>query len=152
CRSSGLEEVDIAVAVDIGQIGAVSARDCQRERIVESEIVLHAAGNDSFCSFRKMPGLHAPFLEILEHLLHVFPANGTDGLLHKSGKAGVDLVRIGPGGNSVCKFGSVVAHHGRVCICGVHSTDSIFNESANSMRTSALLPWLSGLVQRSIAS
>src|SRR5208282_3580848 len=76
-RSSGLEEVDITVAVDIGQIGAVSTRDCQRERIVESEIVLHAAGNNFLSSFRKMPGLHAPFLEILEHLLHVFPANGT---------------------------------------------------------------------------
>jgi hypothetical protein len=46
-RAAGLQEVGVAVAVDIPHIGTVHAGGGNRERIVEGEIVLYAAGNDA---------------------------------------------------------------------------------------------------------
>ncbi len=44
-RAAGLQEVDIAVAVDVGQVRALGAVHGQRERMVERQVVLHAAGD-----------------------------------------------------------------------------------------------------------
>ena len=47
-RAAGLQEVDVAVAVHVPQVGAVGFLDRQREGIVEGQVVLHAAGDDLF--------------------------------------------------------------------------------------------------------
>ena len=45
-RAAGLEEVDVLVAVDVPEVRALGLLDGQRERVVEGEVVLHAAGDE----------------------------------------------------------------------------------------------------------
>ena len=44
--AAGLEEVDVLVAVDVPEMRALGLLDGQRERVVEGEVVLHAAGDE----------------------------------------------------------------------------------------------------------
>src|ERR1039458_1650534 len=112
-RPARLEKIYIAVAVNIGEPGPVGRGHGQRKGIVESKVMLYAAGNGSLRLLRQKSGPIAFLLEILQDGLHVFAADGAYRLLDKRRKPRVDIVRIGPFRDAICRLRSVVVWHGR---------------------------------------
>src|ERR1035437_2263058 len=111
-RPARLEKVYIAVAVNIGEPGPVGRGHGQRKGIVESKVMLYAAGNGSLRLLRQKPGLVAFLLEILQDGLHVLTADGADWLLDTRRETRVDIVRIGPFRDAIRGLRRLVVEHG----------------------------------------
>ena len=84
-RPAGLQEVDVAVAVDVGQMRAFSLGDGERKRIVEGKIVLHA-GKTKNDKARSAPMTAAVFDLLAALTLGKLPDDYVFTRLSKSGK------------------------------------------------------------------
>ena len=78
--AAGLEKIDVAVAVHIPQVGAVGFGHGQGKRVVESQVVLHAAGDMGLGGLGHGPGTGAAGLEMIENRFHPVPAKRAHGL------------------------------------------------------------------------
>ena len=99
-RAASLEEVDVAIAVDVFQVRANGAFHGQGEGVVEGQVVLHTAGNHVGGLLGEALGSLATLLEITEHLVHVLAANRADRLFDQRLEAGIDDVRVRPVGDA----------------------------------------------------
>ncbi len=95
-RAAGLQEIDVAVVVDVGQVGALGAAHRQRERVVEGQVVLHAAGNHPLRGVAQLLGALAALLEVAHHLVHAIAPDRPHRLFDQRIEAAIQLVHIGP--------------------------------------------------------
>ena len=106
-RTAGLQEVDVGVAVEVGEVGALRLGDGQRERVVEREVVLDATGDALLGPGGDLLAAHAPGLEVVEHAQHRVVARATDGLVDQRVEPAVDVVDVRVGGDGVAEAGGV---------------------------------------------
>ena len=91
-----LQEVKVSVAVDIIEICALSLGKDEGERIVESEVVLNAAGNDLLCFLDHLLRGRALLLKILGAvILKSFRLDRIDRLLNKCVKLLSNKLSVG---------------------------------------------------------
>ena len=76
-RPARLQEVDVLVAVDVPEVGALGLLDRQRERVVEGEVVLHAAGDELHRLVGELLAAAALLVEVAEVAVHDVAADGT---------------------------------------------------------------------------
>ncbi len=140
--ATGLQEVDVAVAVHVGHVGAVGLRDGQRERVVEGQVVLHAAGDHGLGPFGQALRALAALVEVAHHLRHLVGADGPHRLLDQLVEAAVEAVDIGPGRDGGARRfgrcggvnGGEVAHGG----CAWVRLDQVASASATRRRAGCM--------------
>ena len=101
--SSGLEEIDVAIAIDIGKPSAAGAGHGQRKGIVKRKVMLYTTRNDPLRLFGKTPRTIALPLKVFKDSGHVFPADSAYRLLNKRRDARVNIVCIGPFRDAICR-------------------------------------------------
>jgi hypothetical protein len=69
-RAAGLQEIDVRVAVPVGQVGALGPVDRERERVVEGQVVLDAAGDPALGALGDLLAGTALGVEVREHVEH----------------------------------------------------------------------------------
>ena len=104
-RAAGLEEVDVDVAVAVGEVGAVGAVDRERERVVEGEVVLHAAGDARLRPVGELLAALALGLEPLEHVVEGVVAQAAHRLVDQGAQARHGVVDVGVAADRVAEPG-----------------------------------------------
>ena len=87
---AGLQEVDVLVAVQVPEVGALGLAHGQGERVVEGEVVLHAAGDELHGGSGELLAAAAARVVPGEHLVHHVAANGAERLLDQRAELLVD--------------------------------------------------------------
>ena len=100
-RPARLQEIGVAVAVDVGEIGALGARHRQRERMIEGEVVLHAAGNETLGLLRERLRADAALVEIPHHLRQAVGPERPDRLTHQLLETPIERVDVRPFGDAI---------------------------------------------------
>ena len=77
-RTARLQEVDVRVTVDVPEAGALGLLDRQRKRVVEGEVVLHAAGDELRRLVGQLPAAAALRVEPGEVAVHRVAADGAE--------------------------------------------------------------------------
>jgi hypothetical protein len=100
-RAARLQEVNIAVAVHVPEIGALRFFDRHGEGIVEGQVVLDAAGDEPLGFIGQLLRAGAPRAEVVQVGLHFLAPHPAHGLGDQSVQAAVNVVDIGIFGNGV---------------------------------------------------
>ena len=100
-RPARLQEVGVAVAVDVGEIGAFGARHRQRERMIEGEVVLHPARDEALGLVGERLRADAALIEIAHHFRQAVGPERADRLAHQLLEAPIERVDVGPLGNAI---------------------------------------------------
>ena len=100
-----LQEVDVLVAVQIVHIGAFRLDDAHREGLVESEVVLNAAGDILLRLCGDGFGLRALLVVVVgANVLVCLFGDTVNGLIGELFQTLIDLLRISPAGDAVTGF------------------------------------------------
>jgi predicted methyltransferase len=104
-RPACLQEIDVGIAVLVGQVRAVCRSHAHRERLVEGQVVLHAA-RDIFLSFF-VDGMGLPaFLIIVfqDDVVVIIVVHFPDRLACKIFELSIDFIRIIPAADAAVHF------------------------------------------------
>ncbi len=108
-RAARLQKVDITVAVSVGQVSAVRFGNTDGERLIEREIVLHAAGDVLLGFFVYRAGLFALLVEIAQHFALVIIARDfVNRFAREFFQARVDLARVVPAADTAVVHGFIL--------------------------------------------
>ena len=94
-RAARLQKVDVLIAVHIPHVRAARFLDRQRERIIERQVVLHAAGDDLLGFFDQRFRFDAFRLEVIQEVLHPIALDGPHRLLRQFLQACQNFVGVG---------------------------------------------------------
>ena len=100
-RTACLKEVDVLIAVTVVKIRAFRLVHAHRERIVESKVVLHSAGDVLLCFRRDLFGFGALCVKVVENIFQSVFRYAIYRLVGKVFQFLIDLLCVFPFGNAV---------------------------------------------------